>query len=89
MPICQFTPVESAAKPKRRIQRRDTAPTCRKTSSATIFSLQEALRGVIRKVMGEVARTGLPGNHHFFITFVTGAPGVRISSDCAKNIRSR
>jgi hypothetical protein len=42
--------------------------------------LQEAMRGVVRKVMGEVARTGLPGNHHFFITFVTGAPGVRISS---------
>ncbi len=40
---------------------------------------QEALRGVMRKVLAEVARTGLPGNHHFFITFVTGAPGVRIS----------
>lgn len=41
---------------------------------------QEALRGVMRKVLGEVARTGLPGNHHFFITFLTGAPGVRVSS---------
>ncbi len=41
---------------------------------------QDALRGVIRKVLIEVTRTGLPGNHHFFITFVTGAPGVRISS---------
>ncbi|MBX3596874.1 MAG: hypothetical protein KF874_04795 [Rhizobiaceae bacterium] len=41
---------------------------------------QEALRGVMRKVLSEVARTGLPGNHHFFITFLTGAPGVRISS---------
>jgi hypothetical protein len=41
---------------------------------------QEALRGVIRKVLAEVARTGLPGDHHFFITFMTGAPGVRISS---------
>jgi uncharacterized protein len=41
---------------------------------------QDALRGVIRKVLSEVNRTGLPGNHHFFITFVTGAPGVRISS---------
>lgn len=41
---------------------------------------QEALRGVMRKVLGEVARTGLPGNHHFFITFMTGAPGVRIST---------
>jgi len=38
---------------------------------------QEALRGVMRKVLAEVARTGLPGNHHFFITFMTGAPGVR------------
>lgn len=41
---------------------------------------QEALRGVMRKVLAEVAKTGLPGNHHFFITFVTDAPGVRISS---------
>jgi uncharacterized protein len=41
---------------------------------------QEALRGVMRKVLTEVSRTGLPGNHHFFITFLTGAPGVRISS---------
>lgn len=41
---------------------------------------QEALRGVVRKVMAEVARTGLPGEHHFFITFATHAPGVRVSS---------
>lgn len=41
---------------------------------------QDALRGVIRKVLSEVNRTGLPGNHHFFITFVTGAAGVRISA---------
>jgi hypothetical protein len=40
---------------------------------------QEALRGVMRKVLAEVARTGLPGSHHFFITFLTGAPGVRVS----------
>ena len=41
---------------------------------------QDALRGVMRKVLAEVARTGLPGNHHFFITFLTNAPGVRMSS---------
>ena len=42
---------------------------------------QDALRGVIRKVLSEVAATGyLPGEHHFFITFLTGAPGVRIST---------
>jgi hypothetical protein len=40
---------------------------------------QEALRGVVRKVSSEVAKTGLPGEHHFFISFVTRAPGVRIS----------
>ncbi len=40
---------------------------------------QEALRGVVRKVLSEVARTGLPGDHHFFISFVTRAPGVRLS----------
>ena len=41
---------------------------------------QEALRGVMRKVLAEVARTGLPGNHHFCITFMTRAPGVRSST---------
>jgi hypothetical protein len=40
---------------------------------------QDALRGVVRKVLSEVSRTGLPGEHHFFITFATAAPGVRIS----------
>ena len=41
---------------------------------------QEALRGLVRKVLTEVAQTGLPGEHHFFITFDTRQPGVRISS---------
>ncbi|MEO8883344.1 MAG: SspB family protein [Devosia sp.] len=41
--------------------------------------VQEAMRGVVRKVIAEVAKTGLPGEHHFFISFVTRAPGVRIS----------
>jgi hypothetical protein len=41
---------------------------------------QDALRGVIRKVLTEVGTTSrLPGDHHFFITFLTGAAGVRIS----------
>jgi hypothetical protein len=42
--------------------------------------VQNALRGVIRKVLSEIDKTGLPGNHHFFITFMTGAPGVKVSS---------
>ena len=41
---------------------------------------QDALRGVVRKVLSEVSRTGLPGEHHFYISFLTRAPGVRISS---------
>jgi len=41
---------------------------------------QDALRGVVRKVLSEVAKTGLPGEHHFFISFSTRAPGVRISN---------
>jgi hypothetical protein len=41
---------------------------------------QDALRGVVRKVLSEIARTGLPGEHHFYISFRTTAPGVRISS---------
>lgn len=41
--------------------------------------VQNALRSVIHKALSEVQRTGLPGNHHFFITFSTTAPGVRIS----------
>ncbi|MEM7069960.1 MAG: ClpXP protease specificity-enhancing factor SspB [Pseudomonadota bacterium] len=41
---------------------------------------QEALRDVIRKVLEEVAAIGLPGEHHFFITFQTDHPGVRLSA---------
>jgi hypothetical protein len=41
---------------------------------------QEALRDVIRKVLEEVEKAGLPGEHHFFITFDTNAPGVRLST---------
>ena len=40
---------------------------------------QDALRGVVRRVLGDVARNGLPGEHHFYVTFGTGAPGVKIS----------
>jgi len=41
---------------------------------------QEALRSVVKKVLQEVARTGLPGEHHFYITFDTRHAGVRMSS---------
>jgi len=38
--------------------------------------VQEALRSVVRKVLGDAARGGLPGEHHFNIAFKTQAPGV-------------
>src|SRR5262245_60203252 len=37
---------------------------------------QEALRGVVRTVLEDAAKKGLPGDHHFFITFDTRADGV-------------
>jgi hypothetical protein len=41
--------------------------------------VQEALRAVVGRVLGEVEKNGgLPGGHHFYITFKTGAPGVDI-----------
>jgi hypothetical protein len=41
--------------------------------------VQEALRAVVGRVLGQVEMTGmLPGNHHFYITFKTTAPGVTI-----------
>jgi hypothetical protein len=40
---------------------------------------QQALRGVVRTVLADVAKKGLPGEHHFKITFNTMAPGVRLS----------
>lgn len=40
--------------------------------------VQEALRAVVGRVLGDVMREGLPGEHHFYITFKTRAPGVSI-----------
>ncbi|NRG17864.1 hypothetical protein HPQ64_09200 [Rhizobiales bacterium] len=42
--------------------------------------IQDALRGAVKKILTEVTRTGLPGEHHFYIAFDTNAPGVRISN---------
>ncbi|MGF7155876.1 SspB family protein [Novosphingobium gossypii] len=45
--------------------------------------VQEALRAVVGRVLGQVESAGgvLPGGHHFYITFKTGAPGVSIPAD--------
>jgi hypothetical protein len=40
---------------------------------------QEALRALVRNVLIDVAKNGLPGQHHFYVTFDTLAEGVRIS----------
>jgi hypothetical protein len=49
--------------------------------------VQEALRAVVGRVLGEIERSGgeLPGSHHFYITFKTGAVGVSIP----KSLRER
>ena len=40
--------------------------------------VEGALRGVVRKAVQEVMDKGLPGDHHFYITFMTDHPGVDI-----------
>jgi len=40
---------------------------------------QDALRGVVRAVLSRAAKSGLPGEHHFYISFHTQAPGVTLS----------
>jgi hypothetical protein len=40
---------------------------------------REALRGVVRTVLRDTARNGLPGEHHFYISFDTRAEGVQLS----------
>ncbi len=40
--------------------------------------VQQALLDVVRKLLGETAKHGLPGNHHFYIAFKTDFPGVSI-----------
>jgi hypothetical protein len=40
---------------------------------------RDALRGVLRRVLTDAAEHGLPGEHHFFITFVSTAEGVKLS----------
>lgn len=40
---------------------------------------QGAMRAVVRTVLQKVAKTGLPGEHHFYIAFNTKAPGVSLS----------
>lgn len=40
--------------------------------------VEAALRAVVRQALHEVAEHGLPGKHHFYITFRTGYPGIQL-----------
>ena len=40
--------------------------------------VEAALRAVVRQALTEVAQNGLPGSHHFYITFRTSHPGVQV-----------
>ena len=40
---------------------------------------RDALRSVLRRVLADAAEHGLPGEHHFFITFLSTAEGVKLS----------
>ena len=40
---------------------------------------RDALRGVLRRVLTDAAEHGLPGEHHFFITFLSTADGAKLS----------
>ena len=53
--------------------------------------VQQALRGVVRDVLADAGQNkGLPGEHHFFITFDTTADGrAAVGRGCARNIRKR
>ena len=74
--------------------RRDSAPSMRRGNIAMIHPgfdpsmadqirydllTQQALRGVVRSVLTDTAKKGLPGDHHFYISFDTRADGVRLS----------
>jgi hypothetical protein len=46
--------------------------------------MQEALTGVVRGALRQVAAEGLPGDHHFLITFRTDWPGVELPAVLAR-----
>jgi len=41
--------------------------------------MHDAMRGLIRKVLSQVEKDGLPGEHHFFISFDSQHPGVQLA----------
>lgn len=43
--------------------------------------IEDALRGVVHQALLHTSRHGLPGNHHFYVTFRTSADGVRLAPE--------
>jgi hypothetical protein len=41
--------------------------------------VEAALRGVVREALARATASGLPGTHHFYITFKTKFPGLKLS----------
>lgn len=46
--------------------------------------VDEAMHLIVYKILKQIANEGLPGNHHFFISFLTNHPNVKVS-DALKN----
>jgi uncharacterized protein len=46
--------------------------------------VETALRGVVREALARAASSGLPGAHHFYITFRTGFPGIDLPESLTK-----
>ena len=51
--------------------------------------VDEALRSVVRRALKQVIQHGLPGNHHFYITFKTRGDGVSIPPIFVKNMLTK
>ena len=50
---------------------------------------QDALRGVVRTVLMDAAKKGLPGDHHFYITSTRAPTACGCRSECWRNIPKR
>lgn len=47
--------------------------------------IDDAMHIIVRKALQIASNEGLPGDHHFYISFLTGAPGVEISDRLKNN----
>ena len=47
--------------------------------------IQDSLRQAIRQILQDVSKDGLPGNHHFYISFKSTFPGVEMSEWLLEN----